>query len=484
MINCNWLPFSPSFRNANAEDSKYRDSTMEQRTKGSREVYSGTSERGPKYKLMEKPIKMDECSVGDLSTERSSSAKVSPMGLMERCPSSTSIERRYVNKSGAKRNLDIEESGRRNSVDTRDFSTSDDRPGRELTLEKPLLDEPSQADSSFYGRTSQGNASLVPPPPAFRAALERPYMGSLEDDVRDNSNNRYRRSSEPGFGRLHGGNSWRAVPNWTSPVPNGFVPFPPGPPHGGFQTMMPQFTSQHLFGVRPGMEVNHAGIPYHIADADRFPGHLRPLGWQNLMDGTGPAHLHGWDSNNGVFRDDPHMYGGSDWDRNRHSTNNHGWEAGSETGKEQNSDSKKELPSPACKDESGPVLVDNGLTDQTTQMSHDEPNRDEFDEKPPETKLSSLSSPAKVTLNSLSTTVLENVPDTSTPTPSDNNSLLSRFYLSKLDISVDLVLPELYDQCMSALNVDKNASVDADASTELFLKVKILCCFLLCFQNL
>ncbi|KAL5145649.1 hypothetical protein HKD37_06G015640 [Glycine soja] len=457
------------YRNAKAEDSKYRDPSVEQRTKGSREGYSGTSDRGSKYKLMEKPIKIDEFPAGDLSTERSSSAKASPGALMERSPSSTSIERRYVNRSSVKRNLEIDESGRRNSTNVRDFSASDDRLGRESTLEKPLLDEPSQADSSLYGRTNQSNAPLISPPPGFRATLDRPYMGSLEDDVRDNSNSRYRRSSEPGFGRGHGGNSWRAVPNWNSPVPNGYVPFPPGPAHGGFQTMVPQFTSQPLFGVRPPMEVNHAGIPYHIADADRFPGHLRPpLGWPNLMDGTGAAHLHGWDNNNGVFRDDPHMYGGSDWDRNRHSTNSHGWESGSETWKEQSCDSKKELPSPAYKDESVPALVDNGLSDQTSQMSQDEHNRDELAEKSPERKLSSLTSPAEVPLNSSSSTVLEKVPDTSMP--SDNTSLFSRFYLSKLDISVDLVLPELYDQCMCALNMDKNASVDAVASTELLLK--------------
>ncbi|KAK7410707.1 hypothetical protein VNO78_01710 [Psophocarpus tetragonolobus] len=457
------------YRNAKAEDSKYRDPSVEQRTKGSREGYSGTSDRGPKYKLMEKPIKIDECPAGDLSTERSSSAKASPGGLMERSPSSTSIERRYANRSGVKRNVEIDESGRRNSTDVRDFSTSDDRHGRESTLEKPLLDEPSQADSSLYGRNNQSNASLIPPPPGFRATSDRPYMGSLEDDVRDSSNSRYRRSSEPGFGRGHSGNSWRAVPNWNSPVPNGFVPFPPGPAHGGFQTIVPQFTSQPLFGVRPPMEVNHAGIPYHIADADRFPGHLRPLGWPNLMDSTGTAHLHGWDNNNGVFRDDPHMYGGgSDWDRNRHSTNSHGWESGSETWKEQNCDSKKELPSPAYKDESVPALVDNGLTDQTSQMSQDEPNQDELVDKSPERKLPSLNSLAEVPLNSSSSTVLDKVPETTTP--SDKTSLFSRFYLSKLDISVDLVLPELYDQCMCALNVDNSASVDTVANAELLLK--------------
>ncbi|XP_019415233.1 PREDICTED: uncharacterized protein LOC109326831 isoform X3 [Lupinus angustifolius] len=451
------------YRNTNAEDPKYRDSTMEQRTKGSREGYAGISERTPKYKLIEKPTKIDEGPVGDLSTERSSIGKAPSMGLMERSPSSTSIERRHVNKNVVKRSVEIDEGGRRKSIDARD----DYRLGRELTLEKPLLDEPSQADSSFYDRTNQSNASLVPPPPAFRAALDRSYMGSLEDDVRDNSNNRYRRNSEPGFGRFHGGNSWRAVPNWTSPVPNGFVPFPPGPAHRGFQTMMPHFTPQPIFGIRP--PIDHAGIPYHIADGDRFPGHLRPpLGWQNMMDGTGPAHLHGWDSNNGIFRDDPHMYGGSDWDRNKHSTNSHGWESDSETWKEHNSDTKKDLPSPACKDESVPALVDGGVTDQTTKVSPDEHKRDGFHEKSPEPKLGSLISPEKVPLNSLSTTVPEKIPDTSIQ--SDSTSLLSHFYLLKLDISEGLVLPELYDQCMCARNADKNASIDADAITKPFLK--------------
>ncbi|PNY05501.1 dentin sialophosphoprotein [Trifolium pratense] len=443
------------YRNANAEDTKYRDSTIEQRTKASREGYSGISDRGPKYKLMEKSVKIEECPAGDFSTERPSSAKASPMGLMERSPSSTSIERRYMNKNVVKRNLEIEDSGRRSSTDARDIS--DDR----LGPEKAILDEPSQPDSSFYGRTNQNNPPVIPHPPGFRAALDRPYMGSLEDDVRDNSNARYRRSTEPNFGRVHGGNSWRGHPNWTSHVPNGFVPFPPGPGHGGFQTMIPQFSSQPLFGVRPPLEVNHAGIPYHIADADRFPGHLRPLGWPSLMDGTGPAHLHGWDNNNGVSRDDPHMYGGSDWDRHRHPTNSHGWD--SETWKEQNSDSKKDLPSPACKDEAVPAVVDNGVPDQTIQVSQDESH-----EKSPDTKLSSVSSPRKVPSNSLPTTDLEKVPDTSTP--DDISSLFTRFYLSKLDISADLVLPELYDQCECALNVGKKASNDVFASTGLSLK--------------
>lgn len=460
------MEFSPWFRNAISEDSKYRDSTIEQRTKGVREA--GSSERGAnKYKSMEKSIKIDDGPVGDFATERSSSSKASPMGLAERSPSSTSIERRYVNKSGVRRSLEIEEGGRRTSSDARDFSASEDRLGRELTIERSLMDESSQADSSYYGRTSQGNASLIPPLPAFRAGLDRPFMNSLEDDVRDSSNSRYRRISDPGFGRGHA-NSWRGVPNWSSPVPNGFVPFQHGPAHGGFQAIMPQFPSQPLFGVRPPMDVNHAGIPYHIPDADRFPGHLRPLGWQNMMDGTGPSHLHGWDGNNGVFRDDPHMYGGSDWDRNRHSTNSRSWESGSETWKEQNGDLKKDLPSPVHKDASVPSEVDDGLAEQDIQISQDEQNQDGFQDKAPEIKLPSLSAP-KAALKVLSTTAVEKVPEAS---EIDNASLFSRFYLSKLDISGELALPELLDKCICLLSVDKKESVDADAQTDLSPKVE------------
>jgi hypothetical protein len=161
------------------------------------------------------------------------------------------------------------------------------------------------------------------------------------------------------------------------------------------------------------------------------------------------------------------MYGGSDWDRHRHPTNSHGWD--SETWKEQNSDSKKDLPSPACKDEAVPAVVDNGVPEQTTQVSQDEHKHNESHEKSPETKLSSVSSPRKVPLNSLPTTDFEKVPDTSTP--DDISSLFTRFYLSKLDISADLVPPELYDQCECALNIGKKASDDTFASTGLSLKV-------------
>lgn len=457
-------------RNLNSEDLKSRDSIMgmEQRTKGLREGLSRNSKRGHRYKSMEKPTKIDDNPTGDSSIERSSSSKASPKSQVERSPSPICIERKYTNRSGVEQNLEIEENERRNTTDARDFSDSADRLGQEFTLEKPLLDEFSKADLSFCDKISQGKASLIPPSP-FRDGLDRPCLGSLDDNVRDSPNPRYRRNNDPGFGRGLG-SSWRGFPNWTLPMPNGFVPFQNGPPPGGFQAMIPQFPSQPLFGVRPPMEVNHAGIPYHIPDGGRFSGHMRSFGWQTMIDSTIPYRFHGWEGNNGVFRDD-HVYGGSDWDQNRHLANSCGWISGSETWKERNAELKKDLPSPASQEESVPFPVDDGLTEPAFQMSQDENNWSGVHEKGPETRASSFGSPEKVPMNSSPTIVPEKVPITSTP--SDNTSLFSRNYLSKLDISAELALPELYDQCMCLLNVERITYVDSDASADPLLKVEV-----------
>lgn len=436
--------------------------------------FSGVSERGAKYRSVEKPIKMDDSQIGELSNERSSSSKASPLGLVERSPSSSSIDRRYINRTGVRRSLDIDETGRRSSasIDNRDFNTNEDRLSRDLPIEKPLVDESSPADSSFYGRTSQPNSSsLVPPHSAFRAGVDSPsFIGSLEDDGRVNSNTRYRRSSDPNVGRGHS-NAWRGVPNWTSPVPNGFIPFQHGPPHGGFQGMMPQFPGP-LFGVRPSMEINHTGIPYHISDADRFSSHLRPLGWQNMMDGSGPSHLHGWEGNNGTFRDEHPMYGAAEWDQNRHPMNGRGWESSADMWKGQNGDAKRDLPSPSHKDDY-PVQAsgDDALSGQGGQMFNHEDDHDHGVHSKLVEVMSTVTSPSE---DSRPKDIQEKTLD---PARSSSNDVtrLSRHYISKLDISVALAHRELYDQCLNILDIEQSATVDEDTMKLIILKVEASC---------
>ncbi|PRQ60417.1 hypothetical protein RchiOBHm_Chr1g0380961 [Rosa chinensis] len=451
------------YRYANPEDMKYRDSMAEQRSKAlpPRDV-SGVSERGSKYRSMEKSSKMDDSHLGELSNEKPSGSKASPMALMERSPSSSSIDRRYMNKTAVRRSIDIEETGRRSSasMDNRDFSNSEDRPSRDLALEKPFVDDSSPADSSTHNRSGQSNFSSFAPHPNFRAGVESPsFTGSVEDDGRGNSSARYRRSSDPNLVR----GPWRGVPNWPSPVPNGFMPFPHGGPHVGFQGMLPQFSAPPHFGVRPSMEINHYAIPYQIAD-DRFSGHLRPLGSQNIMEGLGPSHMHPWDGSTGAFRDDSNSYG-AEWDQNRHPMSARGWDPSAEPWKVHNNDVKRDLPSPSPRNDY-PVQtpVDDGVAGQVGQMSHHEDNLDlGVHTKTAETR-STIASPMKE-----SPITREKSRDGS-KSAIDKVPSLSHYYLSKLDISAELAHTELYNQCMSLLDTEGSATVDEDPTMHTILK--------------
>ncbi|KAG2709609.1 hypothetical protein I3760_05G247400 [Carya illinoinensis] len=462
------------YRHLNLEDVKYGDNKSQQRPKAisSREVsaFSGVPEKGSKYRSMERTVKMDDSHLGELSTERSSSSKASPKGLVERSPSSSSLDRRYMNRTGVRRSLDIDETGRRSiaSIDARDFSTTEDRLYRDFPLEKPPLDDSSQADSPYYNRTSLSNASsLIPPPSAFRAGVDSPsFVGSLEEDGRLNSTARYKRGSDSGMGRGHG-NAWRGVPNWSSSVPNGFIPFQHGPPHGGFQAMIPQFPSQPLFGVRPAVEINHSGIHYHIPEADRFSGHLRPVGWQNMMDGSGPPHLHGWDGNNGSGP--PRLYGGPEWDQKRHSMNGRGWESNADLWKGQDADMKRDLASPSHKDDY-PVqaTIDDALAVKAAQRSHHEDNYQEVQVKT--TEISSTgTSPAQETSETLPKPAHEKAAD-HPKLSSDDVSHFNIFYLSKLDISAELARPELYSQCINLLDIEQRETTEEDTTMDVFLE--------------
>ncbi|KAF9667349.1 hypothetical protein SADUNF_Sadunf15G0013700 [Salix dunnii] len=449
------------YRHFKAEESKYKDAVIEQRSKAisSREAtdFPVASERASKYRSSDKPIKMDDGHLGELLIERSSSSRVSPRGLVDRSPSS-SHERRYANRSGVRRSIDIEESTRRRSgsISARDFPSAEDRLGRDLPMEKPLADESTPADSSFYNRTNQNNSALIPPP-SFRGGGGSPsFMGSLEEDSR--ANTRYKRGGgDPNLGRGQG-NAWRGTPNWASPMPNGYMPFQHGP-HGGFQAMMPHFASPPLFGARPSMEINHSGIPYHIPDADRFSGHLRPLGWHNMMDGSGPSHMHGWDGNNGVYRDEPHAYG-QEWDQNTHQLNGRGWETGTDIWKAQNGDVNIDLPAAPMK-EDFPVQapLENVLAGQVGHQSQNENTHQKVQAEIVETKLAVAS--AKDSFRSMPKTS-EKMPDLPKMQSRDDRSRFARAYLSKLDISTELASPELYSQCMNFLSMEQGANADED----------------------
>ncbi|KAG7605932.1 hypothetical protein ISN45_At05g049000 [Arabidopsis thaliana x Arabidopsis arenosa] len=427
----------------------------DQITKGasSREAaeLSGGSERGTRQKVSEKTANMEDGVLGEFPAERSFAAKASPRPMVERSPSSTSLERRYNNRGGARRSIEVEETGHRNNA--RDYSATEE--------ERHLVDETSQAELSFNNKANQNNSSF-PPRPESRSGVSSPRVGPREEDNRVNTGGRYKRGGVDAMMGRGQSNMWRGVPSWPSPLSNGYFPFQHVPPHGAFQTMMPQFPTPALFGVRPSMEMNHQGISYHIPDAERFSGHMRPLGWQNMMDSSGASHMHGFfgDMSNSV-RDESNMYGGSEWDQNRR-MNGRGWESGADEWKSRNGDASMEVSSMSVKDDnSAQVADDESLGGQT---SHSDNNRAKSVEAG-----SNLTSPAKELHASSPKTMEEVAADDPVSETIDNTERYCRHYLSKLDVSAGLADAELR-KCISLLIGEEHLAMDD--GTAVFVNLK------------
>ena len=453
-------------RHQDQEDLRDRYPKKEERSKSistrDKGILSGVQEKGSKYSYSEKPSETEGSNATELLRDRSLNSKVSiSIELVKVISFSYDFE---PNSSYVSQNVDIEESGRRHntSIDAKDLSSNKDRHSWDIQGEKPLMDDPSQAESYYSSKGSQSNPSPFHSRPAFRGGVDIPFDGSLDDDGRLNSNSRFRRGNDPNLGRVHG-NSWRGVPNWSAPLPNGFIPFQHGPPpHGSFQSIMPQFPAPPLFGIRPPLEINHSGIHYRMPDAERFSSHMHSLGWQNMLDGSSPSHLHGWDGNNGIFRDESHIYNGAEWDENRQMVNGRGWESKPEMWKRQSGSLKRELPSQFQKDErSVHDLVDDVSSREACDESTD----------------TVLTKTAEIRPNIPSAKESPNTPELFSETPAplrqsmDDNSKLSCSYLSKLKISTELAHPDLYHQCLRLMDIEHCPTADEETAAYIVLEV-------------
>ncbi|XP_017226446.1 uncharacterized protein LOC108202519 isoform X1 [Daucus carota subsp. sativus] len=448
------------YRVSKLEESKYRDYGYDDRTRqngSSGREFNGAkqNEKLLSSRLMEKSIQKDDSQFNESSVadrRLRSDARASPLRMVDKSPSSTSNDRRHLNRTDVRRSIEKEESGQR-SGGSRDYTGREGKGGRELPMHTHAVDEYSQADgdkssaSSPFTRNFSGNSRSILPPPPFRTGVDSPSgFGPGEDDNRGRFNNRHRRGGDSNMGRSQG-NAWKGIPNWPSPVTNGYMPFPHGPPPVGFHAVMQQFPSPPIFGVRPTMDMNHS-LPYHMSDADRFPGHGRQLGWRNSVDDSAPS-VHGWDANNSVFGDDNRGYGRVDWDQNRTQMGNRGWDTSGDMWKGSNSGLNTELTSAPQKEDLKHSAVDDVLAGQQAQIEQNQPNG-----KADSLDVQSIDALPNVTLN----------PSEKPPLKSRENSKMStkddvydhNVYLSRLDISTDLTKPELYDQLTSLMDFDSN----------------------------
>ncbi|PSS11306.1 hypothetical protein CEY00_Acc15580 [Actinidia chinensis var. chinensis] len=460
------------YRLAKQQESEYRDYGHEEGTRHnstSRKEYvsvSGVTEKASLSRPIEKSLQKDDSHLGEVSAARRTREDAS-LQVVDKSPSSANTERRHLSRSNVRRNLDIEDSGQRSggSRDARAHSGREGRGFRELPTDTLPCDELSQADgdnlsvSSPFSRTnhlSSNSRTLLPPPPSFRMGSESPQvLGSFEDDNRGKPSSRHRRIGDLGMGRVQS-SAWRGVPNWPPPVANGFIPFQHGPPPTGFHPVMQQFPSPPMFSVRPSMELNQSGIPYHVPDGDRFSGRGRPLGWRTPMDDSCPPPLHGWGTNNAVFGDDPHVYGRLNWDHNRSLTSGRVWETSSGS-KGHNCGASTELPSSPKKD------------DYSTCGPEDEVWSGKSGLQPQNDKKQSSAEVQSINIDQSSNALERNILEAPKTIPEEIPNLsrkddthLSHLYLSMLDISLDLTQPELYSQYTNLMGMDQNTLSEED----------------------
>nr|XP_043640004.1 actin cytoskeleton-regulatory complex protein pan1-like isoform X2 [Erigeron canadensis] len=403
-------PARDQHRVSKQEESKYRDYAYEDRTRhnahSSRDYTSvpGQSDKKvtPKDDSYMKP-----------------DSRSSPQ--VDKSPSSTSNERRNLNRSDARRSLDLEEPGPR-SGGSKD-AVKDGKGSRDLSMEAHPDNDFSQVDNENLSASS-------------------PYTRNnhFSEDDRNKSNNRHRRMADQNMGRSQG--NWKNVPNWPSPMPpGGYIPFQHVPPPM-FHPLMQQFPPP-MFG-RPPMKLN-PGLPYHV------PEHGRPLAWRNQVDESVQPPLHGWDANNAVFSDESHLYGRLDWDR-RNQLNNRGWEQSGDLWKSQNA-------GPSMDGQLGPQKdgysthgpTDESWSGQTSQPDDIEQNQ--LDIQAETLNLERIAPEAQKVTES---------PQVYDAVKEDNSTLISRAYLSRIDVSQDLTQPDLFEKCIGMMDVDQDSSDEFD----------------------
>ncbi|KAF7151580.1 hypothetical protein RHSIM_Rhsim02G0244200 [Rhododendron simsii] len=434
-------------RFAKHEESRSREYSREERIRHNVTSTKDYAERAPLSRSSEKTLQKDDIRLVEFSAERhpKEDAHSSPLHLVDKSPSSTSTDRRQLNRSGVRRNLDVEDSGQR-SGGSRDAKSPSQADGDNKSVSSPF---------SRTGNFSNNPRSLLPPPPPFRMGADSPLvLGSFEDDNRSKPNNRHRRIGDHTTGRAQG-SPWRGVPNWSSSVPNGYIPFQHGPPPV-FHPVMQQFPAPAMFSLRPpSMELNQSGGPYHVPDGDRFSGHGRPLGWRHSVEDP----THGWDASNAVFGDESHIYGRPSWDPNsRNLPGGRAWEPNSGgMWKGHNSGSSTELPSaPDMVDYSTPGRADDVWSGQSSLKAQN-------DEKHPSAQVESIHVEQSNDTNEKNAfETPKTIPEEMPNLPRKEDACLSHLYLSMLDISPDLTQPELYSQYTNLVGMDQNTVSDED----------------------
>lgn len=377
---------------------------------------------------------------------------------------------------------------------------------RRLSLENQSTDNHSQADFNNSERVS------VPPSPfkrttnfpggspghplsqtPMRHGRDSPSIYEDENRMKSvdrRSSSRFKRINDPNVERGQGV-TWKNSPTWPAHVPNGFIQFQPGPPAPGFHSGIQHFPPSSLFGARPYMDINQTGIPYHMNEgADRFAGHGHPFGWHHPADDSCHPQMQGWDGSNSFYGDKSQLYVRPDWDHNGHLVGGRGWPSlNAEMWRGQSPSMTAEFSvNQEVADESRGAYSSLQPKSEVNHLQHvsDDAILSKQYKDPPDDKSVAAAASIKTKLGKTSYKRLDN----------SCHSLIA--YLSRVEISSDLMHPELYKDVRNILtagnSIEENAEVPfifgcaaatlnffTSLDAQLSLVFHFLLCSLLCF---
>lgn len=342
----------------------------------------------------------------------------------------------------------------------RDRVSSDDRE-RQLVSESSTMDSNSQADLRISNRASaspslfkpnhfsgSSPADLLPQPP-MRRRMNGP--SAYDDGMRvrsgdRRSNSQQRRNCGQNMERGQGA-AWKNGPIWPGPLANGFIPFRHGPPAPGFS--MQGFSPLSLFGARPYMEMNRPGVPYHMHEiANQFSCQVHPFAWHHPVDVSCLSQMNGWDGVNSRFGDNSQVFGGPDWNQNKHLIG--GQELNAEMLKGPSSTMAEFSSPPELTNGSMvayPSLESNSKVENFQHASNAAAHVKQLNNPPPDNK----------TIESCTETKPKWAPQFQKKLDGDRLNLFN--YLSRIEISEDLTHPELYKEVKDILAPVNSAGI-------------------------
>ncbi|XP_072964448.1 uncharacterized protein [Typha angustifolia] len=365
----------------------------------------------------------------------------------------------FSDRSGMRHSLDLEDLAQRDnfSKDGISFSNIISKQ-KDLLLDNPVVDHFSRSDlqnsehilvnqstngNSHFSRSSSGH---LPPLPISTGVDSPSNIGSYEDDTRIQRNykfsSHFRRNSDHSNARGEE-NAFRGALVWPSPIPDCFIPFQHVLLHPGFPSASKQYPTPSPFCIRPPLDINHTGVPYHNHEVvDHFSGYVHPFGWHNQVENP-YLELPGWDTSKSVFANDSHAYENSKQDCNRHVVDN---QIRNDMRKGHKGHTNLEFDQHLELEYSAGTPADETLLRQSLPQIHRKQRHGEQSE----IKRSSEAPPAKIDTDAPPGTSHDQSSEPPTITK-DESSCFCYNYLFKLDISKDLASPDLYKKCMAIL---------------------------------